>query len=135
MKKLLFGLSAALLLVSCNKNANQIEVVKQKLASYGEDKIVIDKYNFSVHEIFDRDVYVKIQKLHKEYADDLVEVGAYAQSTAELEKAGKYLDMEANAQNKTFYIVDAFRVEGDTLSKARFFINDKNEIIEHIRYK
>ena len=135
MKKLLFGLSAALLLASCSDDADRIEIVKQKMASLGQDKVVIDKFNFEVLEVFDKDVYAKIQERHKKIANDLAEVGAYGQSSAELEKVGKYLDLETNAKNRTFYIIDAFRIEGDTLSKLRFFINDKNEIIEHIYYK
>lgn len=135
MKKLLLGLSAALLLVSCSKDTERIEIVKEKMASIGKDKVVIDKFNFNILEVFDKDVYAKIQEQHKKYATNLAEVGAYEQSSAELEKVGKYIDLEAEAQNKTFYIVDAFRIEGDTLNKLRFFIDDKNKIIDFINYK
>ena len=135
MKNLLFGVSVALLLVSCNKNGEQIEAAKQKLASLGEDKAVIEKLDFKVHEVFDKDVYEKIQKLHNKRAEDLADVGAYEQSSAELKKVSDYLDLEDKAQNKTFYIVDAYRVEGDTLDKSHFYIDDKNHVLDFVIVK
>lgn len=135
MKKLLLLAVGSMLVLSCTKNAEQVEASKKKLADLGIEKAILDKHKFTVNEVFDKDVYKKIENKLQRNADELKELGEYEASTKKLNEISKYLDLRDKATNKTFYIVDAYRVEGDTLNKSQLYLDDKNNVLDFIIYK
>jgi hypothetical protein len=126
MKKFILGLSIGIVLVSCSKNADQIDVVKKDLKSKNISDIEIDMYTFNVTELLGKDAY---DLTFKKYWDREQEF----QSESTLQILDTLVKSKHNEiiKTKKFHKVDCFRItDRDTVAHSIYFLTDKNKIYD-----
>jgi hypothetical protein len=129
MKRTILLISLITVFFSCTQNEKQIDVAKVKLIELNVSKAELDKYEFCVDEILEKDMYVFI-------SDYYMAKGREWSSMDYLKKAEKYLNLISTAkEDKICYRVRALRIIGDTINDKTFFIDDKNTIVDYINKK
>jgi phosphoribosylformylglycinamidine (FGAM) synthase PurS component len=133
MKRIILLSILSILLLSCSKYSEQIEVSKKKLLELEVTKQELAKYEFSVIEAFDKDIYNMIVDKYLNKAKWLSDLGENKASVIQLGKAKEYLNLMSKLKGeKTFYCIHAYRIAGDTLNDKTFFLDDKYNIIDFI---
>lgn len=137
MKKIILMLGLSMLLFSCSKTNEQIEVVKSDLIL---NQNITDKESslltFNVSEVLGKDAYKNTFDLFSKNQIESFSVGAY--------DVAKETDLRIDSMNvnydkikdKIYYRVDVFRIAGkDTVTKKIYFLTDKNKIYNYVNLK
>ena len=131
MKKTFLIFAITTTLFSCQKNSEQIDVVKKELKTWRKTDKEIDQYKFEVTEMMDKDMYDILNKKHTDRSNEYQNYGYYEGAQKEIELASKFVDSMGKAKGeKKFYKVHFYRIVGkDTLDKGSLMLNDKNKKI------
>lgn len=90
----------------------------------------LEKYQFKVTEAFDKDVYKMVQKKYDENIKRDKSIGDLKSVGENYKIIENYLNLSINSTGKTFYKVQAYRIEEDTLNNKIVFIDNKNQVID-----
>lgn len=118
MKKIIITIAFALAMISCEKNSEQIKVVKTDLKS--DPKFTKEEFEatkFSTAEMIGKDARSEIVSTYFKRKR-----GAFA-------SALDVFDENTLPTNQKTFKVEAFRISNDTTFKKIYYLNEKNEII------
>ncbi|MDI6045881.1 hypothetical protein [Flavobacterium yafengii] len=131
MKKTILIFAITTSLISCQKNAEQIDVAKKQLQTWRKSEKEIGQYKFEVTEMMDKDMYDILYKKHIERSHEYQSYGSFSGAQKEMNLASKFIDSMGKAKGeKDFYRVHFYRMVGkDTVDKGSLMLNDKNKKI------
>lgn len=119
MKNLILLVGVALMTISCTKNSEQINIVKDKLSQLPLYKKEVKDMSFECFDVLDSDVY-------KYNFERFTKFG----SRSDAQRIIKYQDSLEKSTGKKFYKVHFFRLVGkDTLNNGYIYLNDENKQI------
>lgn len=137
MKKNILMLGLSVLLFSCSKTNEQVEMVKLDLI---KNQNITEKetslLTFNVSEVLGKDAYANTFDIFSKNQIESFSVGAY--------DVAKETDLRIDSMNvnfdkirdKIYYRVDVFRIAGkDTVTKKLYFLTDKNKIYNYVNLK
>lgn len=113
-----------------NKYVKQIEVAKEQLLKLQVSQPELEKYQFTVTEAFDKDVYKMIQKKYEEDVDRDKKIKDFKAAEQDLATMEKYLHLQIKGTGKTFYKVQGVRIAGDTLNNKIVYVDDTDKVID-----
>ena len=123
MKKNILILGLSVLLISCSKNSDAIEVVKKDLLAHNKKETELKEMKYDVFEISDKDAYDFIIKTKQGYIKDY-----YSEEISK--EINVYFDSLKQAKgDKKYYKIHYYRIAGDTLNNGFVILNDKNNKI------
>lgn len=137
MKKIGLFLVIIMVCISCNKNSDKIEVVKNYLSK--EFNLTQDEINllsYDIVEISGKDAYKCSINLLKDQYSDYTVYEMYTEANEikiQLDSSKKSYD---KIKNKTYYRIIAYKMKSkDVVKKTIFYITDNNKVYNFTNLK